>query len=196
MRNNYYLNHEKRNDSSKWLVSGYILKGEKTQFHDRLDVGGEKKKEVKDDFKISIPTSKTRIAINWGEEQVPYRRNRIFWWCHAKSLQSRLTLCDPMDCSPPGSSVCWILQARILEWIAMPSSRRPPWLRDLTCISTSPALAGGFFTTSATWEAWFYGAGWRGIRNLVSGHLKLGYNIWRVFELLYQMKIVYFWLGE
>ena len=41
----------------------------------------------------------------------------------AKSLQSCLTLCDPMDRSPPGSSVHGILQARILEWVAMPSSR-------------------------------------------------------------------------
>ena len=41
----------------------------------------------------------------------------------AKSLQSCLTLCDPMDCSPPGSSVHGILQARILEWVAMPSFR-------------------------------------------------------------------------
>ena len=39
--------------------------------------------------------------------------------------QSRLTLCDPMDCSPPGSSVRGILQARTLEWVAMPSSRGP-----------------------------------------------------------------------
>ena len=39
---------------------------------------------------------------------------------HAKSLQSYLTLCDPMDCSPPGSSAHGILQARILEWVAMP----------------------------------------------------------------------------
>ena len=41
----------------------------------------------------------------------------------AKSLQSCLALCDSMDCSPPGSSVHGILQARILEWVAMPSSR-------------------------------------------------------------------------
>ena len=41
----------------------------------------------------------------------------------AKSLQSCLTLCDHMDCSPPGSSVHGILQARMLEWIAMPSAR-------------------------------------------------------------------------
>ena len=39
----------------------------------------------------------------------------------AKSLQLCPTLCDPKDCSPPGSSVRGILQARILEWVAMPS---------------------------------------------------------------------------
>ena len=41
----------------------------------------------------------------------------------AKLLQSCPTLCDPMDCNPPGSSVRGILQARILECVAMPSSR-------------------------------------------------------------------------
>ena len=41
----------------------------------------------------------------------------------AKSLQSYLTLCSPMDCSLPGSHVHGILQARILEWVAMSSSR-------------------------------------------------------------------------
>ena len=40
-----------------------------------------------------------------------------------KSLQSCPALCDPMDCSPPGSSVHGILQARILEWVAVPFSR-------------------------------------------------------------------------
>ena len=42
---------------------------------------------------------------------------------HARLLQSCLTLCDPMDCSLPGSSVHGILQARILRWVAMPSSQ-------------------------------------------------------------------------
>ena len=46
-----------------------------------------------------------------------------------------LTLCDPMDCSPPGSSVNGILQARILEWAAISSSRGSSWPRDWTCIS-------------------------------------------------------------
>ena len=42
---------------------------------------------------------------------------------HTQWLQSRPTLCKPMDCSLPGSSVHGILQVRILEWVAMPSSR-------------------------------------------------------------------------
>ena len=54
---------------------------------------------------------------------------------HAKSLQSCLTLCHPMDCSLPDPSVHGILQARILEWVAMPSSRGSSWPRDQTCIS-------------------------------------------------------------
>ena len=46
------------------------------------------------------------------------------WFClHAKLLQLCLTLCDPMDCSPPGFPIHGILQARILEWVIMPSSR-------------------------------------------------------------------------
>ena len=55
---------------------------------------------------------------------------------------------------PHGLSVCGILQARILEWVAMPSSGGG--LPDTGMESTprmSPALAGRFFTTSATWEA-------------------------------------------
>ena len=68
----------------------------------------------------------------------------------AKSLQLCLTLCYPTDCSPPGSSVHGILQARILEWVAVPSSRGSSGPRDLTLMSLC-ALAGRFFTSSATW---------------------------------------------
>ena len=52
-------------------------------------------------------------------------------------------LCDPMDCSPPGSSVHGILQARVLEWDAMSSSRKSSPPRDRTWVS---CIAGGFFT--------------------------------------------------
>ena len=45
------------------------------------------------------------------------------------------TLCDPIDCSPPGSSVHRIFQERILEWVSISSSRGSSWPRDQTCVS-------------------------------------------------------------
>ena len=78
----------------------------------------------------------------------------VFWGClHAKSLQLYLTLCDPMDCSLPGSSVHGIHQARILEWIVMTSSRGSSQPRDWTYISYVSCIAGRFFTTSVTLSA-------------------------------------------
>ena len=63
----------------------------------------------------------------------------------AKLLQSCPTLCDPMNCSPPDSSVHGILQARIPGWAAVPSrgSFQP---RDGTCVSWESCTAGGFLT--------------------------------------------------
>ena len=65
----------------------------------------------------------------------------------AQSLLACLTLCNPMDCIPPGSSVHVILQVRRLEWVAIPSSRDLPDPGIEPESLTSPALAGGFFTT-------------------------------------------------
>ena len=67
----------------------------------------------------------------------------------AKSFQ---TLCNPIDCSPPGSSVHGISQARILEWVAIPFSRGSSWPRNWTCVS---CIAGRFFTIWATRETLF-----------------------------------------
>ena len=65
----------------------------------------------------------------------------ICLWVCAKLLQSCPTLCHPVDCSPPGSSVHRILQARILDWVAMPSSKKSSWPRNWNHISC------GVFTT-------------------------------------------------
>ena len=65
---------------------------------------------------------------------------------HAKFLQSCLILCDLIDCSPPGSSVHGILQARILEWVAMPYSRGSSQPRDRTCLFCRSCIAGRLFT--------------------------------------------------
>ena len=69
--------------------------------------------------------------------------------CCCLVTQSCPTLCNPMGCSPPGSSVHGILQARILGCVAMPSSRGSSEPREGTQVSHS---AGGFFTTWASRE--------------------------------------------
>ena len=72
------------------------------------------------------------------------------------ATQSYLTICNPMQTpyicnySPPGSSVHGILQARILEWVAMPFSRGASQPRDQIWVS---CIAGRFFTICATKEA-------------------------------------------
>ena len=63
---------------------------------------------------------------------------------------SYLSLCNPMDCSSPGSSVHEILQARILEWVAMPSSRESSWPRDWIRVSCTGRQ---ILYHWATWEA-------------------------------------------
>ena len=73
---------------------------------------------------------------------------------HAQLLQSYPTLCNPLVWSLTGSSVHRILQGRILEWVAMPSSRGSFQSRDQTFISWSPALQVDFCNTIRNpWEA-------------------------------------------
>ena len=71
----------------------------------------------------------------------------IYWRGVCVYAKLCLTLCNPMDCSPPGSSVHGIFQAGIKEWVAISSSRGSSQPRDRT---HNPALAGAFFTTSTT----------------------------------------------
>ena len=61
--------------------------------------------------------------------------------------QSCLTLCGPMDCSQPGFSISGILQARMLEWVAISFSKRSSWPRDWTQVS---CIVGRRFTIWAT----------------------------------------------
>ena len=95
-------------------------------------------------------------------------RSRITICCmRAQSLQLCPILCEPKDCSPPGSSVHGIFQARTLEWVAMPSSRGSSQARDWTCIS---CIAGEFFNAEPPGKHWvnigsvklFYPKVWRG----------------------------------
>ena len=90
----------------------------------------------------SFPCFPLFLICLWGNcrstsHQSQYRiMMEIMPYClHA---QSCLTLCDPMDCSPPGSSVHGILQAGILKWIAISFSRGYSWPRDQTQVSCVP----------------------------------------------------------
>ena len=76
------------------------------------------------------------------------RRTLIHYvvFCCAQSLPLCPTLCNPMDCSPPGSPVHGIVQARIQEWVAMPSSKESSQLKGGTRVSCISCIAGKFFT--------------------------------------------------
>ena len=79
-------------------------------------------------------------------------------YCNAcvctQSLSYVWLFCGPMDCGPPGSSVHRILQARILEWVAISFSRGSSWPRGQTCISCGVScIAGRFFTAESPGEA-------------------------------------------
>ena len=97
-------------------------------------------------------------------------KSSVFWWslnlngCNLnKAMRECVRACwvtsvlsdflQPMDRSLTGSSVHGILQARILDWVAMPSSRGSSRPRDRTPVSVSPALSGWLFTIKTTWEA-------------------------------------------
>ena len=73
--------------------------------------------------------------------------------CVCVCAQSGLTLSNPMDYSPPDSSIHGIFQARIPELVAISHSRGSSRHRDQTCISYVSCMGRQFFTTSATWEA-------------------------------------------
>ena len=82
---------------------------------------------------------------------LPYAH--IYTAAAAKALQSCPTLCNPMDCSPPGSSVHGILQARVLEWVAISFSRGSSPPRDRTQVS---CIEGRLFTLWTTREVPVY----------------------------------------
>ena len=114
-----------------------------------------------------------------------------------------------MDCSPPGSSVHGILQARILEWVAIPFSRGSSWPRDQTRVSH---LAGRFFTIWTTREAL---SAWQVLNNSQlpqlhlnpeqativnvpqdSQQLQITYNLWVLCYCMLYFPAKYFWFCQ
>ena len=81
----------------------------------------------------------------------------LFMCCmRAKSLQSCLALWNPVNCSPSGSSVHGILQARIPKWVAMPSFKGSSWHRNWTHVFCSSCISGRFSTAERPWKPIFY----------------------------------------
>ena len=93
---------------------------------------------------------------------------RLCWWL-SHSLMSYS--CDPMDCSPPGSSVHEISQARILEWVAISFFMGSSWPRNWIWVS---CIAGRFFTVWATKEGFF--KNWKAYYSFLECYLFFSYE--------------------
>ena len=106
---------------------------------------------------------------------------------HAKSLQSCLTLCDHLDCSLPGSPVRGSLQARILEWVAIPFSRGSSWPRDRTQVS---CIASRRFNLWATREAHIKYEWHVNGRDEIKEHLSLGEKLGNIVVVSLEGKLI------
>ena len=122
------------------------------------------------------------------DEMVSITNSMDMCYACAQSLQSCLTLCDPMDCSLPGSSVHEILQKRILEWVAMPSSRESCQLRDRTRNSSMSCVAGRWIWANS-------GRKWRtGKPSMLLGlQSRTWHNNWTTRRSSFNVKDQMFW---
>ena len=102
-------------------------------------------------FPLWAPREVSREALHTVRPCTQYDLVHSMNVC-AESLQSRLSLCDPMGCSPPGSSVRRILQARVQERVVMPTSRGSFWPGGQTCVSCVVCLVSSFLTTEPARE--------------------------------------------
>ena len=110
----------------------------------RRETPGERKSVHKRKKERKRKWNTARLERRWWEFGVL----EMHWYA------AGLTLCDPVGSRPPGSSFWGILQARTLEWVAMPSSRDLPNPGVESAPLASPALAGRFFTTIPECHLW------------------------------------------
>ena len=90
------------------------------------------------------------LYANLNRKPDSHHTQTFIWDRLFSDVQSRPTLWDPINYSQSGFPVHRILQARILEWVAMSSSRGSSWLRDRTWISCVSCIGGEFFTAEPT----------------------------------------------
>ena len=98
-------------------------------------------------FRITPPRARGKSSVShfWSESE-------------SEVTQSCPTLCNPMDCSLPGSSVHGIFQTKILEWVAIAFTRRSSWPRDWTWVSH---IVGRRFTVWATGKSFLIWGCWQ-----------------------------------
>ena len=96
---------------------------------------------------LVLPAELQSSWISWEIKTIQYIII-LYYYKYCVCAQLCPTLCNPMDCSPPGSFVHGILQARILEWVAISCSRGSSPLRDRTRVS---CIVGRRFTIWATY---------------------------------------------
>ena len=145
-----------RKEEKKWICQKKSLTPGlpgKEWWH-KLDCKALKRKEVIQSKSIKYTNIKKKLIVNI------YRTSLCAKHCpeHLTYIEVQVaqlcpTLCGPMDCSVPGSSVHGILQARILEWVAVPFSRGSSQPRDWIQVS---CIACRFFTVWAAREALTY----------------------------------------
>ena len=125
------------------MSDGFIFLTIVTEAHQGLHLEGAQQELGKRNYKRVW-----RIFCEWQVCSL----SCLWWWSHwycccSLVAKSCLTLCDLMDCSQPCSSVHGIFPGRLLEWVAISSSKGSSQPRGLTSISKSPALQGDSFTT-------------------------------------------------
>ena len=133
-------------------LAGYSLCGQRESDNDSAAEQASRASTLEPDFINSYPALATNQWDGFGQRHnftVPQ-----FLSCVVLRAQSHPTLCDPMDCSPLGSSVHGIFQARILEQVALSYARGSSQLKDRTHVSCVSCLAVGFFTIAPALQLW------------------------------------------
>ena len=125
------------------MSAGFILLTIKTEAHQCLHLEGGPTRAGEEELQKGMEN-----ICKWQACSLSCLRCWSHWYCCCSLVaKSCLMLCDPMDCSQPCSSVHGIFPGRLLEWVAISSSKRSSQPRDLTSISESPALQEDSLTT-------------------------------------------------
>ena len=96
-----------------------------------------------EDSYVGDPKRMFGYSRRWNSTNIVFNSVDVFFILKGEvcaCMLSRVWLCDPMDCNPPGSSVHAIFRAKVLQWVAISSSRGSSWPRGGTRPSAAPAL--------------------------------------------------------